>query len=237
MNNANKNGLLSAALAYAREGFAVFPLMARGKYPLVSKKEGGRGYKDATTEEEVIRSWYAKEPNANIGLVTGGINKVFVLDVDGKQGEKSLDDLIEKHGPLPETVEVLTGKGRHLYFQLPGERVRCSASRLSPGLDIRAEGGYAVAPPSIHENGNVYDGEVIREKIAEAPQWLLDLVVESRSIGTQLANKHKASFPSRLPEGSRNEGMARFAGHLRHKGLGGAELLDKIGRASCRERV
>lgn len=229
MNNAKKkNRLLAAALAYVREGFAIFALMARGKYPLVSKKEGGRGYKDATTDEETIRAWYAKEPRANIGLATGRINNLFVLDVDGEQGEQSLAELVQKNGDLPDTVEVLTGKGRHFYFQLPEGKVRCSASRLGPGLDIRADGGYVVAPPSIHENGNVYAGEVIREKIAEAPQWLLDLVVEGASIGTQLASKKNPNFASRLPEGSRNEGLTKYAGHLRNKGLGGEELLNKL---------
>lgn len=141
-----------AALWYAQElGWPVFPLRERDKIPQISQKEGGHGFKDATTHAEQITEWWSRWPHCNIGLATG---YPFVLDVDGPDGEKALRD---HFAALPATVEVTTSRGRHLYFAPPdGFTHSTSSGKLGPKLDTRAVGGYVVAWPSIHPSGHVY---------------------------------------------------------------------------------
>jgi hypothetical protein len=125
-------------------------------------------------------------PGAGIGVVTGSISGIFVLDVDvgpEKRGDETLAVLIEHFGPLPETWMVQTGSGGwHLYFRLPsGVVIRNDAGkRLGPGLDIRGEGGQVLAPPTIHPNGNPYVWEAEHEPghvpLADAPEWLVTLL-------------------------------------------------------------
>lgn len=147
------NLLLAAALAYAARGWRVFPLVPRGKVPLASLAP--HGFKDATTDEAAIHEWWRREPNANVGIATGRDSGVDVLDVDVKHdGRRTLADHEAEHGYI-ETLTVTTGTGgQHLYF-VHQEGVRNSAGRLA-GIDVRGGGGYVVAPPSIHPNGNPY---------------------------------------------------------------------------------
>lgn len=140
--------MVECALSYARQGIKIFPLRPREKTPLTK-----HGYKDATSDESQIQTWWVQWPDANIGLATGRVSGLVVIDVDGPQGEESLKSL----PPMPATWEVSTGRGRHLYYRSPeGASVGSSAGRLGEKLDVRGEGGYVVAPPSIHPNGHRY---------------------------------------------------------------------------------
>lgn len=164
-----------AALELASLGFKVFPCLPhtqgkpkdRGKAPLTK-----HGFKDATRGENQIRRWWTLWPDANIGLVTGDENGIIVVDPDGEEGERLLALVEKKFGKLPPTIESVTGRGRHLFFRLPEGCERVPSSK-GDGLDIRADGGYVVAPPSIHENGKTYEWNEA-EEYATAPQWLLD---------------------------------------------------------------
>ena len=169
--------LLDAALDYLRKGWSAIPM--KGKRPMVAWKpfQGGRA------EESQIRQWFSASDPTGVGIVTGKISNIFVLDVDvgpEKAGQESLGRLQLDHGPLPDTLWVRTGGGgQHFYFRLPeGVEVR-NATDLEgyPGLDIRGDGGYVVAPPSKHESGCLYEwiDSVVQEP-AEAPPWLIDLV-------------------------------------------------------------
>ena len=104
---------------------------------------------NATTRPGMIRSWWGRWPEANIGLVTGEASRLVVLDVDPRHGgHVGLEELERQFGPLPATVEAQTGSGgRHLLFKHPGQRVSNSAGILGPGLDVRGDGGYIVVPP------------------------------------------------------------------------------------------
>ena len=82
--------MLAAALAYAARGWPVFPLKPRDKVPAIPKTEGGSGFYDATTDPAVIRRWWERWPDANVGLATGAAAGFVVLDVDGPEGEASL---------------------------------------------------------------------------------------------------------------------------------------------------
>jgi hypothetical protein len=169
---------LEEALAYAARGWPVFPLRTRSKVPLVAKAGGGRGVHDASTDPERVHEWWTQWPDANIGLACG--TACWILDADGEEGLATLADLEDLHGWLPAGPASITGSGgMHLLFTA-SSRVGNSVRRLGPGLDTRAAGGYVVAPPSVHPNGNRYAWLPGRDPwsapLLEAPAWLLDLL-------------------------------------------------------------
>lgn len=162
--------MIDAALAYGRRGISIFPLQQRGKQPL----KGSRGLLDASRREADIRRWWNRWPNANIGLPTGSVNSLLVLDVDGAEGQASLANIL-RSSRMPDTVRVKTGGGGwHYYLRYTGKDLRNSAAKLGKGLDIRGEGGYVVAPPSIHESGRPYAWAKPKPRIGEAPAWLVN---------------------------------------------------------------
>lgn len=208
-----QNIFLQNALNYAEKGLPVFPLGQRQKTPIYKG-----GFQQATKDTHQINTWWGCFPNSNIGIATGWMSGVWVLDIDGIEGEESLRRLEAEYGLLPPTVEVITGKGgRHLYFTMPKDRdIRCSVSRVAKAIDVRANGGYVVAPPSIHPNGRQYEWSVDSGSgFAHAPDWLIDLVLGA---GEHVdGNKSPVDWLSILKgvtEGSRNDCLARLAGKL-----------------------
>ncbi len=137
-----------------------------------------RGLYDATTELGAIRRWWRRWPEANVGLRTGVVSGLVVLDVDPDHGgEASLGELVDAYEALPETLEVRTGGGGwHLYFIHPGGRVTNSAGVLGPGLDVRGDGGYILTPPSRHVTGGTYR-RLTHTPPAAMPEWLWALVI------------------------------------------------------------
>jgi putative DNA primase/helicase len=179
------------ALRYAHRGWRVLPLytVSDGKCSCPLGQSCGHpgkhprtpnGVKGATTDPTVIKAWFNKWPDANIGIATGRRSGILVLDVDGDVGKESLKELQAEHGCLPKTVTVKTGKGRHRYFLCGDDWVKNSVGKLGKGIDVRGDSGYVVAPGSIHVSGTHYrfvDGRGLDEiKIARAPRWLLGLV-------------------------------------------------------------
>jgi len=182
------NNLLTTALDYAQRGWQVIPLhnpvegrcscrngvtcSSPGKHPRIPWKEGG------STEPAVIREWWRHWPDANVGIVTGPVSGLLILDIDGEQGRKSLRALEQQHGQLPDTWSVTTGSGGvHLYFRWPrGLKIRNSAKKIAPGIDIRGDGGYVVAPPSLHQSGRHYVLNETAIAPVECPDWMLTLL-------------------------------------------------------------
>jgi hypothetical protein len=152
--SAQRIELLQVAITYTRLSWSVIPIEPRGKRPLVK----WRGRQNMRLTEPELEAYWQRWPEANVGVVTGHVSGLLVLDIDeDKGGLRSLAKLVARHGPMPLTWRCRTGSGQHLYFLLPeGRDCRNSAGRLGPGLDIRAEGGYVVAPPSIHRSGRQY---------------------------------------------------------------------------------
>lgn len=172
-----RNPVLEHANKYSAKKWAAFPLQPRSKLPVFLEPEqsDGHSYISSSFDKNVINQWFEEHPEFNIGIATGRNSGVFVLDVDGADGEESLEKLEWKHGRLPETAEVRTGKGRHIYFQnVPG--IKSSVAQLAPYLDIRGDDGYVVAPPSVHENGHVYSW-TREDPIRKAPDWLVEKVI------------------------------------------------------------
>jgi putative DNA primase/helicase len=180
---------LGAALDYVRRDWAVLPLTTptearcsctkhdcnkAGKHPRTR-----HGVNDATTHESVIRGWWSRWPNANVGIATGPLSGLLVLDLDEKDarsGFASLATLEQDYGTMPCTLACLTGTGRHLYFRYPGFAIGNRVGSIGAGLDVRSEGGYVVAPPSLHANGKRYRWVNPDAAIAELPPWFLNLL-------------------------------------------------------------
>ena len=120
------------------------------KIPLIAWKE----YQSILPTEAEVREWFEKWPSANIGIVTGKISNLVVFDLDSEHAV----EYAKKQGGFPNTAKVKTGKGYHLYLQHPGFEIRNSVNK-NLDLDIRADGGYVAAPPSIHGSGRQYKWE------------------------------------------------------------------------------
>jgi putative DNA primase/helicase len=228
LGSQRQSQLCRAALYYARLGWPVLPLRPREKAPLTR-----HGYKDATTDERTIRSWWRRWPNANVGIATGEASGVAVLDVDPRAGGlESLQELIDRHGPLPQTPTAETGGGGlHYYFAVKGS---IRSRKIAPGLELKAAGGYIVAPPSIHPNGKPYvwlRGYSPKDlPLAELPEWtLVPLLsadgdrVEPEPPTPALAGYGSQDAPEEeevVHEGARHDFLVRLAGKLRAAGFG-----------------
>jgi hypothetical protein len=184
--------------------------------------------------------WFRHWPDANIGIVTGEISNLIVLDVDPKHGgDASLQRLEHRFRPLPATVEAVTGGGgRHFYFAHPGGLARNRAG-LAQGIDLRGDGGYIVAPPSIHPNGRPYTwvrGLAPEEiTLAPLPRWLM-IPIWGPRIGRSLFDWRKLVREG-VAEGQRNSTIASLTGHLLWHGVDpdvALELLLAWNRMRCR---
>jgi P4 family phage/plasmid primase-like protien len=188
--------ILDRVLAYAARGIRIFPCKRETKQPLVTDWRN-----TATTDPEIIRGWWGKWPFAMVGMPTGAANGVWVVDVDegeGKSGEDSLTALVERNGPIPDTLIQITPRGgRHFFFKHPGGKVPNSASKIGKDLDVRGDGGYVIIPPSYRADGACYRWKEPQRKgllaedvvIAEAPDWLLQLAVAQKEKAKESAKE------------------------------------------------
>jgi hypothetical protein len=231
MSPAGKLG--RSASWYAKNlGWSVFPLAPRSKLPAIAEKFGGRGVLDATTDLKKIGTWWEINPDYNIGIATGEASGIFVLDIDAKHdGEDTLAQLVKQHGELPPTLISRTGGGglHHVFRHVPG--IRNSASKIGAGLDVRGTGGYAVSPPSVHESGRPYAWDVDHHPqdlaVADAPQWLIELIHAKSANGKGKLPEEWASFvASGVKEGARNESIASLAGHLLRRNVDSRMVLE-----------
>ncbi len=182
--------LREAAASYIWRGWPVFPCAERQKVPC---KENGlfeHGVLDAKTSPYWVKQFWTRWPRANVGLAVGEVAGFWVLDADikpptedkpGEDGFQTLALLEDLFGePLPATLGQNTPSGgRHWLFKWPDRPVKNSArSRLGPGLDTRSTGGYILAPPSIHPNGQRYAWIGSPETpILPAPEWVIRLLI------------------------------------------------------------
>jgi hypothetical protein len=201
----------------------VFPCQARDKRPATVN-----GLKDAKRDESVIRRAWTQKPDLNVAVRTGRESGIFVLDVDGEEGFDSLHELERLHGDLPPTLSVTTPRGgQHFYFVHPGVEIRNTAGYPGHGLDVRGDGGYVLAPPSVGPAGRRYEVDERMEPV-QAPQWLLKLLVDRQraevaQIGTP---RDWGKFVSEgATEGDRNTRMTSYVGHLFNHGHDAEEVL------------
>jgi Bifunctional DNA primase/polymerase, N-terminal/Primase C terminal 1 (PriCT-1) len=203
--------VIRTALALSQKGLAVFPCRQRSKLPATE-----HGFRDASTDPATIEVWWRTDPNYNVAIATGTISKVFVIDVDGPDAEAELRKLEDQHGVLPSSVEVITARGRHIYFSMPARDLRNSASKVAPGIDVRATGGYVLTPPSIHPTGRRYCWSVDAASVfAPAPSWLLAKIAPPTTNGGDIARP--VAWPELIKgvaEGRRDTSATKLAGYL-----------------------
>jgi len=230
------SAIAAAALNYCAAGWSVVPLRPRDKRPLIEWER----FQHELASSATVTYWYRRWPDANVGVVTGAISNLVVLDIDPNHGgDASIGRLERKLAPLPVTVQATTGGGgRHLYFAHPGGLVR-NRTALAQGIDVRGDGGYIVAPPSVHPSGRRYawvPGRSPAEIVpAVLPRWILvraggSHVGRSRDEWRRLVRKG-------VPEGQRNSTIASLTGHLLWHGVDAEialELLLAWNRLRCR---
>jgi hypothetical protein len=225
--------LRSRAYAFVNKlGMRVFPCRPRDKRPLTSN-----GFKDASDNLAQLERWWIAHPHANIGVPTGAINGIVVIDFDYHNWEGK-DETIDKDGvvharPLVEWVHEFFGGqvprtwvvetpqgGCHFYFKHPGEVVPNSAGKIGQAVDVRGDGGYVVAPPSIHPNGREYLWGVKpnEEELAELPPTLLARIKTAKTEAVQRELKGDLS-DGKVPQGSRNDTLASLGGTMQRRGM------------------
>ena len=240
-----KNRLLHAAIKYARRGWPVFPChtidadrkctcgkagcKSPGKHPRTT-----HGLKDATTDPKAIREWWRRWPRANIAIATGKASGLAVLDADKQKGGVVALGTLRRKDPSGLNTPLTSrtgGGGRHLFFQWR-EGLKNSAGKLAEGIDVRAEGGYIIAPPSKHISGRPY-------------RWLRDRLggdgASKLPPFPAMPNRSKrprgrpGSEGGTIPEGERNDALIREGGRLRAVGMDEAGILEGL-RSMNRKR-
>lgn len=234
------NEMLNNAIEYAKLGISIIPLHSiinnqctcgkgykcdsPGKHPRTKN-----GVKDASKDPEQIKKWWSTWPNSNIGIATGTINGLFVVDIDGEIGDRSFNSLTAMHGAVPDSVTQITGSGgKHLLFKHPGGIIK-NGIAVHNGIDIRGDGGYIVAAPSIHKSGSVYQWEFLQElgeiELAELPDlWIKALKITPEAAKQSTAdstqnNTEMAAANRVVPEGQRNATLFKYGCSLWEKGM------------------
>jgi hypothetical protein len=225
--------LAGVALELAARGWAVFPCVPKGKIPATP-----HGFKDASSDPQVVAAAWRAHPNANIGVATGPKSGIVVLDVDGDLGMASLAALQAKYGPLPPTVCQRTGRGRHFFFRYPADvEIHNSAGKIGPGLDVRGDGGYVIVAPSIHPSGARYEW-ITAPSASVAPWGTFNFAQEEPNHALdQVPGTEPGAGADEYTEGRRNDALFRLARSLKLKGLSHAGLLAAVlaeNRTKCK---
>ena len=205
---------------YIHGGRKIFPCLVNAKNPITTN-----GYKDASSDPDQIRTWWEKHPNSNIGLATGKDANLVVVDVDVKNdagGMESLKQLQDECGDFDTLMVHTPSGGLHFYFEYPqGNYDIRNAAGLRAGIDIRANGGYVIAPGSSID-GNAYEFDNTDKEIAELPPELLKILINGKvrvKPKPMSSNKiYHASHPSSLigiKKGVRDDAIFRRSCVLR----------------------
>lgn len=218
-----KTARAEAALEYIEHGFQVIPLKAHDKVPATT-----HGLRDCTDNPEQVEFWWGfgrherSRADFNVGIVCGEQSGgLIVIDIDthGANGMQTLHEFELQHGALPETVTAITGTGgKHLFYRSARELHPFANPKL--GIDLRAEGSYIVAPPSIHPNGEVYEWSTSLDDMepAQANDTVYALIDYCAPTSTGVEGKDsKARFqlPKKIDSGGRNDLLFRYACSLR----------------------
>lgn len=229
--------MAEAARAYAERGWSVIPMHAHGKRPLVAWRE----FQQRRASADEIDRWFERWPDANVGIVTGRISGLVVVDIDAQHGgPDSVAALETLHGALPPTVEALTGGGgRHLYYAHPGPLVSNRVA-MRPGIDLRGDGGCVVGPPSVHPSGRRYKWvagrDPGRQTLARPPVHFFGRGMSTDPPGHSRSNWRRLVREDIAP-GQRNNTIASLTGHLLRHEIDvdvARELMLAWNRSHCR---
>lgn len=207
---------------------------AVGKAPLIRWGE----YQIEPPHPDQVDGWWATWPDANIGLATGVVSGLLVFDADTDEGWRFLRVWVRR---WVRTWCAATSKGAHVYFGHPNWRVPNSAGVLASGLDVRGDGGYVIAPPSMHKSGRRYAWLLAPHEapLAPCPPELLALLAPrpASTTWTPRADDDGAFHVRRkapILEGTRNDSLYRLALALRAAGAPPAVIAARLAEANER---
>ena len=226
-----QNDRLKSALEYHEMRFSVIPLHSvqdgrcscakgkncpsKGKHPKLTRWEK---FQTTPPTPKQIHNWWTSFPDANIGIITGAVSGIIILDVDPPDGEETLRELGLE---LPPTAVSRTGSGGlHYFFKYPGRHCPNSVGKIGRSLDVRGDGGLVVAAPSVNANGSytwlLHPRDV---GIAEPPKWLLEHIDHENDNRNNESKVTNEDWLQNVEEGGRNDKLARLAGSLFGRGL------------------
>jgi Bifunctional DNA primase/polymerase, N-terminal/AAA domain len=201
------NELMQAALGYESVGFSIIPLKEKDKIPLLPSWIAFQI--DRATREE-IGQWWRTWPKANIGIVTGAVSGIVVIDADSPEAAASLKSIL---GSLAHVPIASTGKGFHLYFKHSGDTLNNKAA-VMPKVDFRGDGGYVVAPPSVHSSGKQYEWKKpLNDSMPSLPDAFVQLF--TNPLKNYRERFDTAGALNGVPEGQRDQAIFKLASKLR----------------------
>lgn len=228
--------IATAAAALAARSVPVFPIRAHGKKPITEN-----GFKNASCDPDVVAAWWEANPQANVGVPTGPVSGVFVVDIDpDKHGADEWALLVAANGePATHRVRTPSG-GEHIYFRWPAAGGVRNRGGFVPGIDVRGDGGYVLVPPSHvayppEDNKTPGHYESLDDlPPADAPEWLLEMIVRQKARVPRM-RVPATTFPT-VPEGQRNQRLFEVASGCRADGFNHGQILERL-RQLNREAV
>jgi putative DNA primase/helicase len=198
-------------------GLHVLPVQQAGKIPLINDWPNV-----ATSDPGRIAAWLRQWPGMNVGIATGMKSGIVVLDIDPRHGgDETLALLQREHGDVQTWAALTGGGGQHMYFRHPGTHpINNSAGIVGQGLDIRGDGGFVVAPPSLHSCGRPYAWDVDHhpddECLADLPDWIVAKIDRPHVAAKATLTTHfdGSAVAGEIAEGKRNNTLASVCGHL-----------------------
>jgi hypothetical protein len=211
---------LDQALLYLRRGWSVFPVhspsMPRdgladrdiGKKPLVKWE----AYQHRLPTEPEARKWWTKWPDANIGLATGKVSRVIVIDLDSQAAIANVGLKFGDYPPLL-TLCSFTHRGMQVFATQIGQWMEVkNGQKVMPGVDVRGDGGYVVLPSSAHREGSTYEWADESVPVITAPDWLMELV-SNRGARNRLPHSELVTLLEGVSDGEIHNALIRLAGH------------------------
>jgi archaellum biogenesis ATPase FlaH len=200
-------------------------------------------YQKRLPTEEEVNHWFTMNPEANMGIVTGKVSNLVVFDLDSREATL----YAEEEGGFPETPKVKTGKGYHIYMKYPGFEVRNNVNKKLT-IDIRGDGGYVAAPPSLHGSGRRYSWEegysIFEIDPAPCTPWMVDYLKDLAASKEKPVQEVPAGGNEKDPEedqiqktyseiiqkgclqGERNDTAAKLIGHWFKCGMEEKEIWE-----------
>lgn len=216
------NVLLTHAMKYMEMGLSVIPIKHGDKRPLIKWEP----FQEVRATKTQLIGWWSMHPDANIGIVTGPISNLAVVDIDTEEGKEAITEYIPADLQIPKTK---TPKGgNHLFFTYPENFDIGNNARIIPGCDFRGKGGYVVAPPSVNGNGNRYEWirEFSRDTLVPLPEAYIKKVQ-----GRQEKRFDKIEHEYRLFErGTRDNDLFHIANCMKKGGARRFEMEQVLER-------
>lgn len=233
----NQMSLREAAITYAKNGVHIIPVFGivdgvcecgnkncpnPGKHPRYEKQYLTHGLNSATNDTEIVKYWWDKWPNANIGMITGAINGVVVIDEDRYRGNDT------SGYEIPDTLVQHSGSGDGTHYVYLSTKTLKSGSNIVPGLDSRADGGYIIASPSNHISGGKYQWShnPFDYQLPKPPKWWVDKLLPEETFNRDVPPVvYEPGDTEIVPEGGRNDYLTREAGRRRRAGDSEIEIF------------